>query len=747
MVYTLSSLIAEASSSGSSNKSLQTVPQLAEDLISEPTCTETPDGSCNPNCYGLTKISTPGYCQYEDSNGKKSGGPWNRYKCSNALTCNSTGSKECCNDPRCMAYTYHKDEDKVAFRCKTKDSGAGVCKTGGTSNITELTYDTGGDGSSTNITCYNSGDGNTSKQCYTMYNCNNTTTSSTTSMEKDYRFSSSSEGVTLYRDYNKGGPSVKFIPGNYTTSDMVAAGMPNNVVSSLYIPNGYNVQLFKNDNFSGSIGKYNGPQTVNLWSNNDQLSSFKVGSMLRCDTTKMITHQCGCQNCKLTAGNEPCDVETCSKACMDDPNCKFSFFNLNGGCQTFTSCDLPSYSGTGGQIYAKTNSTTSETPRNSSNCECSDSCLANSEGAYMSTNCDTECYGFKELEGNGYCSNSRVGGAGMSTTKYACSDKDNGCIPYANMACCSDTRCKAYTNDSNSKEVTFYCDSLTSDDGPCSSAGTYSIPNMSIAESPNSVEKTNTNNCFDIVTNSVSDKYGKCFTKNDCTNQYNPKNTDCTCGSCLSKDESGYINCENTSNVDPLCSACDNNYAKKYYCGGNGGYCSTCGEEGNGQYKCRDTNTPCTPDCMLPVSGEQSCSLDMTGTYTAEASQNCNCSTFKFSINDDQKYKDCSNSSTDQIGDKVMNQTLANCKQLACNYEDAKGFSFGTIDGTPNTCVLRSSTSCTKTGKDDSVFYSKSDDIIENMQNINTNNNNYLIICLVLLLIIGALLIYKFLKK
>ena len=436
MVYTLSSLIADASSSSSSNQSLQTVPQLAESLISEPECSESPDGTCDPNCYGLTKVSTPGYCLYEDENGNTSGGPWNRYKCSDALTCNSTGSKECCSDSRCMAYTYHKDEDKVAFRCKTKDSGSGVCQSGG-GNITGLTYDTGGSGTSSDITCYNSGNGDTTKQCYTMYNCDNTVTNtSTPTMEKDYRFSSSTGGVTLYTDYNKRGTAVTFTPGNYTLSEMVAAGMPNDQASSVYIPSGYRVQLFKNDNFDSNMGTYTGPNTVDLWSHNNQLSSLKVGSTLRCDTSKMITHQCGCQSCSLTAGNDPCDVETCSQACLDDPNCNYSFFNLSDGCQTFTSCDTSSYSGTGGQIYAKTTTTTSETPRNSSDCECTDSCFASSEGAYMSTNCDTECYGFKELDGDGYCTNSNVGGAGMSTTKYACTDTENGCIPYANAACC-----------------------------------------------------------------------------------------------------------------------------------------------------------------------------------------------------------------------------------------------------------------------------------------------------------------------
>ena len=524
---------------------------------------------------------------------------------------------------------------------------------------------------------------------------------------------------------------------------MVSSGITSNQIS-LNIPVNYRIQLFKNNDFSENIGTYYGYKKVNL-PPNTQLSSFKIGSTLRCDTSKMITHQCGCQTCSLTAGNGPCDVETCSQACLDNPDCNYSFFNLSDGCQTFTSCDTSSYSGTAGQIYAKTTTTTSETPRNSSDCECTDSCRANSEGTYMSTNCDTECYGFKELDGDGYCTNSNLGSAGMSTTKYACADMDNGCIPYANSACCNDTRCKAYTNDSNSKNITFYCDNLTSEDGPCSSAGTYSIPNMSLAESPNSVENTNTNNCFDTVTNTTTDKYGKCYTKNDCTTQYNPTNIDCTCGPCLSKDEGGYISCQNSTTIDPLCSTCDNDY----YCENNNEgeeYCSTCGSEGIGQYKCKDTNTNCTPDCMLPVSGDQTCSLDMAGTYTATESTNCNCTTYKFNITDDQKYEDCSNSSSDQIGDKSLDQTLSSCKIKACKYPEAKGFSFGTIDGIPNTCVLRSSTDCVKTGKDDSVFYYKSDNVIESMQNID-NKRDYSIVWLILLLVIIVLLIYRFLRK
>ena len=191
MVYTLSSLIADASSSVNANQSLQTVPQLAESLISQPECTESPDGTCDPNCYGLTKISTPGFCQYENSSGQKTWPSWNRYKCDDSLTCNSIGSKECCGDSRCMAYTHNTETNELTFSCKTKDSNQGPCKTGGTSNITDLTYNASGNGTSNDITCINSGNGDTNQQCYTMYNCDNTVTNtSTPTMEKDYRFSS-----------------------------------------------------------------------------------------------------------------------------------------------------------------------------------------------------------------------------------------------------------------------------------------------------------------------------------------------------------------------------------------------------------------------------------------------------------------------------------------------------------------------------------------------------------------------------
>ena len=47
------------------------------------------------------------------------------------LTCQSIGSKECCGDSRCMAYTHNTDTNKLTFSCKTKDSSSGACQSGG----------------------------------------------------------------------------------------------------------------------------------------------------------------------------------------------------------------------------------------------------------------------------------------------------------------------------------------------------------------------------------------------------------------------------------------------------------------------------------------------------------------------------------------------------------------------------------------------------------------------------------------
>ncbi len=57
--------------------------------------------------------------------------------------------------------------------------------------------------------------------------------------------------VTFYRDYEYGGPSITLAPGRYTQSQIEAAGIPNNWVSAIKVPNGIRVIVYDGDNFSG----------------------------------------------------------------------------------------------------------------------------------------------------------------------------------------------------------------------------------------------------------------------------------------------------------------------------------------------------------------------------------------------------------------------------------------------------------------------------------------------------------------
>ena len=735
MPFTLASLLSNFTGN-TTNQSLPSVGTLAEDLITEPSCEEKPDGSCDPKCYGMTTVADKGHCRYKDSDGSLKTPPWIRYKCTDPQTCKATASKHCCSDSRCMGFSYNSNNDNLRVACKSKTTTDGVCKRGGSTSIDGLSWVTGGGGTSTDLTCLNSGNGKTNQQCYTMYNCENTSTSTSESapyMKTNNKFNTE-EGITLN---SSDGNTVTLTPGKYDSGNM---GMTD--PSSIYIPSGFKVYLYGNAGFTGHIGTYTGQRTVNLSS---QVSSLKVGSTRRCNTDNLYSRVCGCQNCVNSLGNPVCDAETCKQYCLDDPKCTHAFLNLNGGCQLYSSCDTSSYAGTSGEIYEKTTdtTTTTDTPRNTANCECTDDCLASSEGYYMSTDCDTECYGFKELDGDGKCTKSSLGKAGMSTTKYTCA-ADLSCIPNATTACAADSRCKAFASDSENKDVTFYCGSLTNEDGPCANAGTYSIPNLSIKENPKSETNTNASSCFDTVTNSIEDQYNKCYTKNDCITQYSPKRPDLSCNDgCITKDEVGFVNCSNDDAL-PLCSACENDSDPKYYCSGGGGYCSTQGEEGSGSYHCKETGTKCAPDFQLPTQTAQSCDLDMEGSYSTVASESCDTQSLKFSINSDQKYEDCANSSDGEINYKIRDYSLPSCKIAARKEPDAKGFSFGTIDGVPNTCVLRNTVDCAKTGSTDSAFFVKP--IIETMQNM-TPKTGCSTIALMILAVLLILLIYKFLMK
>ncbi|MBC8060048.1 MAG: glycoside hydrolase family 16 protein [Clostridiaceae bacterium] len=85
-----------------------------------------------------------------------------------------------------------------------------------------------------------------------------------------------SEGAVFYKDINYGGTAVTLQKGNYTQAQMSAAGLPNDWMSSLKVPSGWIVDVYQNDNFTGTKWTYT---ASSLWVGsavNDQMSSVKI---------------------------------------------------------------------------------------------------------------------------------------------------------------------------------------------------------------------------------------------------------------------------------------------------------------------------------------------------------------------------------------------------------------------------------------------------------------------------------------
>jgi len=83
----------------------------------------------------------------------------------------------------------------------------------------------------------------------------------TTSTSTPTNTPTSDSGVTFYRDYNYAGSAVSLGVGNYTTSQLIAAGIPNDSVSSVRVPSGYTIEIYQNDNFSGTKWTFNSNNT------------------------------------------------------------------------------------------------------------------------------------------------------------------------------------------------------------------------------------------------------------------------------------------------------------------------------------------------------------------------------------------------------------------------------------------------------------------------------------------------------
>jgi hypothetical protein len=84
---------------------------------------------------------------------------------------------------------------------------------------------------------------------------------------------------TFYKDCNYAGTAVGLNAGNYTTAQLVASGILDNDISSFKVAAGYEVVLYKNDNFTGGSITLSGDQAclvANTW--NDSTSSLVIRS-------------------------------------------------------------------------------------------------------------------------------------------------------------------------------------------------------------------------------------------------------------------------------------------------------------------------------------------------------------------------------------------------------------------------------------------------------------------------------------
>ncbi len=82
--------------------------------------------------------------------------------------------------------------------------------------------------------------------------------------------------VTMYTDADYKGKAVSFEIGEYNMDDMVKAGIANDSISSIKVPLGYKLTVFKDINFAGASKVYSAGSSYvgNDW--NDQITSFII---------------------------------------------------------------------------------------------------------------------------------------------------------------------------------------------------------------------------------------------------------------------------------------------------------------------------------------------------------------------------------------------------------------------------------------------------------------------------------------
>jgi hypothetical protein len=84
-------------------------------------------------------------------------------------------------------------------------------------------------------------------------------------------------GPTFYQHDNFAGNSVSLGRGSYTLSQLIAAGIANDDITSVRVPAGYSVTIYQHDNFGGTSWTLTGDE-ANLGNRgcNDMLSSVRI---------------------------------------------------------------------------------------------------------------------------------------------------------------------------------------------------------------------------------------------------------------------------------------------------------------------------------------------------------------------------------------------------------------------------------------------------------------------------------------
>jgi DUF1680 family protein len=83
--------------------------------------------------------------------------------------------------------------------------------------------------------------------------------------------------TTFYRDTDFGGTAVTLSPGSYTTAQLSETGISDNWASSVKVPEGYTVEVYDNDNFSGTKWTFTADDADFIAAGcNDKMSSVKI---------------------------------------------------------------------------------------------------------------------------------------------------------------------------------------------------------------------------------------------------------------------------------------------------------------------------------------------------------------------------------------------------------------------------------------------------------------------------------------